>query len=94
VGEAGDVGASIVLLRLRGGALCQIDSVRRTSYGYDERIEVCGSAGLVESRRQRFRGVARYHGDKIIDVRRAVTVRPSRCSARSTATKPAGAGAC
>ena len=62
-----DGGASIVLLRLRGGALCQIDSVRRTSYGYDERIEVCGSAGLVESRRQRFRGVARYCGDKIIE---------------------------
>jgi len=32
VGEAGDVDTSIVLLRLRGGALCQIDSVRRTSY--------------------------------------------------------------
>ena len=67
VGEAGDVDTSIVLLRLRGGALCQIDSVRRTSYGYDERIEVCGSAGLIESRRQRFRGVARYCGDKIIE---------------------------
>lgn len=67
VAEAGDVDTSIALLRLRGGALCQIDSVRRTSYGYDERIEVFGSQGMVESRRQRFRGVSRYHGDKIVE---------------------------
>lgn len=67
VGAAGDVDTSITLLRLRGGALCQIDSARRTSYGYDERIEVFGSRGLVESRRQRFRGVSRYHGDRIIE---------------------------
>src|SRR5207253_9978255 len=46
---------------------CEIDSVRRTSYGYDERIEVFGSQGLVESRRQRFRGVSRYSGAKIIE---------------------------
>jgi hypothetical protein len=28
--------------------------------GYDEHIEVFGSKGMVESRRQRFRGVSRY----------------------------------
>ena len=67
VGEAGDVDTSIALLRLRGGALCQIDSARRTAYGYDERIEVFGSKGMVESRRQRFRGVSRYRGDRIIE---------------------------
>lgn len=66
VGEAGDVDTSIAVLRLRGGALCQIDSVRRTGYGYDERIEVFGSQGMIESRRQRFRGVSRYHGDRIV----------------------------
>jgi myo-inositol 2-dehydrogenase/D-chiro-inositol 1-dehydrogenase len=67
VAEAGDVDTSIALLRMRSGALCQIDSVRRTGYGYDERIEVCGSKGLIESRRQRFRGVSRYSGDKVIE---------------------------
>jgi len=67
VGEAGDVDTSIALLRMRGGALCQIDSARRTTYGYDERIEVFGSTGLVESRRQRFRGVSRYNGDRIVE---------------------------
>ena len=67
VGEAGDVDTSVALLRMGNGALCQIDSVRRTGYGYDERIEVFGSRGMVESRRQRFRGVSRYHGDKIVE---------------------------
>jgi myo-inositol 2-dehydrogenase/D-chiro-inositol 1-dehydrogenase len=67
VGEAGDVDTSIAVLRLRGGGLCQIDSARRTGYGYDERIEVVGPTGMIESRRQRFRGVSRYHGDRIVE---------------------------
>ncbi|HEY8286479.1 MAG TPA: Gfo/Idh/MocA family oxidoreductase [Chloroflexota bacterium] len=67
VGEAGDVDTSIAVLRMRGGALCQIDSVRRTAYGYDERIEVFGSKGMVESCRQRVRGVSRYSGNTIVD---------------------------
>jgi myo-inositol 2-dehydrogenase/D-chiro-inositol 1-dehydrogenase len=41
--------------------------VRRSGYGYDERIEVCGSRGMIESRRQRYRGVSRYIGDKIVE---------------------------
>jgi myo-inositol 2-dehydrogenase / D-chiro-inositol 1-dehydrogenase len=67
VGEAGDVDTSIALLRMRGGALVQIDSARRTGYGYDERIEVFGAKGMVESRRQRHRGVSRYVGETIIE---------------------------
>ena len=67
VAEYGDVDTSVALLRMRNGALCQIDSVRRTGYGYDERIEVFGAQGLVESRRQRFREVSRYRGDKIVE---------------------------
>jgi len=46
-----DVDTSIVTLRLPGGGLVQIDSVRRTGYGYDERIEAMGALGLVESGR-------------------------------------------
>lgn len=67
VAEAGDVDTSVAVLRMRGGALCQIDSARRTGYGYDERLEVFGSAGMIESRRQRFRGVSRYCGNKIVE---------------------------
>jgi myo-inositol 2-dehydrogenase / D-chiro-inositol 1-dehydrogenase len=67
VAEVGDVDTSIVAIRMASGALCQIDSARRTGYGYDERIEVFGSKGMVESRRQRARGVSRYVGDRVVD---------------------------
>jgi myo-inositol 2-dehydrogenase / D-chiro-inositol 1-dehydrogenase len=67
VAEVGDVDTSIVTIRMTSGALCQIDCSRRTAYGYDERIEVFGSKGMIESRRQRARGVSRYLGDRIIE---------------------------
>jgi myo-inositol 2-dehydrogenase / D-chiro-inositol 1-dehydrogenase len=67
IGEAGDVDTSIVSLRMVSGALCQIDSSRRTAYGYDERIEIFGSEGMVESRRQNFRGMAVYKGKTVIE---------------------------
>jgi len=67
IGEAGDVDTSLVSLRMRSGALCQIDCSRRTAYGYDERVEVFGSAGAAESRRQRYRSMSLYQGDKVIE---------------------------
>jgi len=67
VAEVGDVDTSLVTIRLSRGTLCQIDSSRRTAYGYDERIEVFGSKGMIESRRQRVRGVSRYFGDRVIE---------------------------
>jgi myo-inositol 2-dehydrogenase/D-chiro-inositol 1-dehydrogenase len=45
--------------------LCQINFSRRTAYGYDDRIEVFGSDGMVESQRQRRGEVALYKGDRI-----------------------------
>ena len=65
IGEAGDVDTSIVSIRMDSGAFCQIDSSRRAAYGYDERVEVFGSEGLVESQRQSFRGVSLYKGQQI-----------------------------
>ena len=65
--DYGDVDLSVVTLRLPTGALVQIDSARRIGYGYDERIEVLGSTGLVEARRQRAGGVSRFHAGTIVD---------------------------
>ncbi|GAA2871592.1 Gfo/Idh/MocA family protein [Paenarthrobacter ilicis] len=62
-----DVDTSAVTLRLPGGALVQIDSVRRTGYGYDERIEIMGSEGMVEARRHRNGAVSRYRGGSVVD---------------------------
>jgi myo-inositol 2-dehydrogenase/D-chiro-inositol 1-dehydrogenase len=66
IGEAGDIDTSVVSLRMASGALGQIDCSRRAAYGYDERIEVFGSDGLAESRRQNFRGMSLYKGQKMI----------------------------
>lgn len=63
----GDVDTSLCVLRLPGGALVQIDSTRRTGYGYDERIEVFGSDGMVEARRQPTGSVARYSAGSIVE---------------------------
>jgi myo-inositol 2-dehydrogenase/D-chiro-inositol 1-dehydrogenase len=66
IGDVGDVDTSVVSLRMASGALGQIDCSRRAAYGYDERIEVFGSEGLAESRRQNFRGMSLYKGRKVV----------------------------
>jgi len=47
IGRAGDVDTCIVTMRLTNGALATIDNSRRAVYGYDQRVEVFGSAGMV-----------------------------------------------
>lgn len=47
IGRAGDVDTCIVTLRLENGALATIDNSRQAVYGYDQRVEVFGSAGMV-----------------------------------------------
>ncbi len=66
IGEAGDVDTSMLILKMPSGALCHIDNSRRTAYGYDERIEVFGSEGMVQSNRKPTREVALYTGTKVI----------------------------
>jgi myo-inositol 2-dehydrogenase/D-chiro-inositol 1-dehydrogenase len=65
--DYGDVDTSVATLRLPNGALAQIDSTRRIGYGYDERIEVLGSSGMIEARRQRTGSVSRYQAGQVID---------------------------
>jgi myo-inositol 2-dehydrogenase/D-chiro-inositol 1-dehydrogenase len=45
------------MLRMRGGALAQLDNTRRTGHGYDERISLLGPEGVLESGSQTTRGV-------------------------------------
>ena len=66
IGEAGDVDTSMLILRFPGGALCHINCSRRTSYGYDERVELFGSQGMVVSRRKPRRDVSFYKGESVI----------------------------
>jgi myo-inositol 2-dehydrogenase/D-chiro-inositol 1-dehydrogenase len=49
IGEAGDVDTAVVQMRTPSGKLCQISNSRRASYGYDQRIEVHGSKGMLRA---------------------------------------------
>src|SRR5579875_307796 len=66
IAEAGDIDTSMLILRMPDGALCHIDNSRRSAYGYDERIEVFGSEGMVQSRRKPTREVSLYTDTKVI----------------------------
>lgn len=45
IGAAGDVDSAMVLLKTASGRMAHINNSRRASYGYDQRVEVHGSAG-------------------------------------------------
>ncbi len=49
IGEAGDVDTAAVLMKTASGKIAQISNSRRASYGYDQRIEVHGSAGMLRA---------------------------------------------
>ena len=49
IGKAGDVDTAMVMLRTASGKLCQISNSRRATYGYDQRIEVHGSEGMIRA---------------------------------------------
>ncbi len=47
IGEAGDVDTAIVMLHFNNGVIGTIENSRCAAYGYDQRVEVLGSAGAV-----------------------------------------------
>ena len=49
IGAAGDVDTAAVTLTTASGKICQITNSRRATYGYDQRIEVHGSKGMLRA---------------------------------------------
>jgi len=49
IGAAGDIDTATVMLKTVTGKLCQISNSRRATYGYDQRIEVHGSTGMIRA---------------------------------------------
>lgn len=49
---AGDIDTAIAVLKTASGRMCQITNSRRCDYGYDQRIEVFGSKGMVRADNQ------------------------------------------
>lgn len=48
IGANGDIDSAMVTLKTASGKLCQINNSRRATYGYDQRIEVHGSKGMLQ----------------------------------------------
>jgi myo-inositol 2-dehydrogenase/D-chiro-inositol 1-dehydrogenase len=47
IGKAGDVDTAIITLTFANGAIGVIDNSRKAVYGYDQRVEIFGSLGMV-----------------------------------------------
>ena len=63
IGQAGDVDTSVVVLQTASGKICQISNSRRATYGYDQRIEVHGSKGLLKGENQIEHSIVLASGD-------------------------------
>jgi myo-inositol 2-dehydrogenase/D-chiro-inositol 1-dehydrogenase len=53
IGKRGDYDSVNVILRTKSGKQCVITNTRRATYGYDQRIEVLGSNGVVAAENHR-----------------------------------------
>jgi len=49
IGEAGDVDTAVTMLRFANGVIGTIDNSRQAVYGYDQRVEVFGSKGAINT---------------------------------------------
>ncbi len=47
IGKAGDIDTAVITLRFANGTIGTIDNSRRAVYGYDQRVEVFGSEGMI-----------------------------------------------
>lgn len=47
IGEAGDIDTAVITLRYANGVMATISNSRQAVYGYDQRVEVFGSAGMI-----------------------------------------------
>jgi myo-inositol 2-dehydrogenase/D-chiro-inositol 1-dehydrogenase len=63
IGEVGDVDTAAVLLKTASGKIAQISNSRRATYGYDQRIEVHGSLGLLAAGNRRATTIERATAD-------------------------------
>lgn len=52
IGDVGDIDTAVITLRFENGVLGTIDNSREAVYGYDQRVEVFGSKGVVSAENQ------------------------------------------
>jgi myo-inositol 2-dehydrogenase/D-chiro-inositol 1-dehydrogenase len=61
--EAGDFDTAATSLRSKSGKLCLINNSRRAVYGFDQRVEVFGSQGMLQTSNQVESGLLRWSND-------------------------------
>lgn len=49
IGKAGDLDTALIVMRFRNGVIGTIDNSRKAVYGYDQRVEILGSKGKIET---------------------------------------------
>ncbi|MDZ4159316.1 MAG: inositol 2-dehydrogenase [Anaerolineaceae bacterium] len=49
IGAAGDLDTALIVLKFENGAIGTIDNCRKAVYGYDQRVELFGSLGAIET---------------------------------------------
>ena len=55
-----DFDTAMITMKSKSGVLCHINNSRRACYGYDQRIEIFGSNGMLISDNQRITSVKKY----------------------------------
>lgn len=58
--ELQDADSVMVIMRTKSGRLCHINNSRKATYGYDQRVELFGSKGMVISGNRRPHELTRY----------------------------------
>ena len=61
--DAGDFDTAATTLRSKTGKLCLINNSRRAVYGFDQRVEVFGSKGMLQTTNQMESGLLRWSND-------------------------------
>jgi myo-inositol 2-dehydrogenase / D-chiro-inositol 1-dehydrogenase len=62
--EVGDIDSAMIVMKTASGKLCHINNSRQAVYGYDQRVELFGSAGMLVSDNQRPFDLKRFDADQ------------------------------
>ena len=65
IGDAGDVDTAVITLKFANGAIGTIDNSRQAAYGYDQRVEVFGSEGMVQVENERLTTAVYSHAQGV-----------------------------
>ena len=58
--ELKDFDSAMIIMRTADGKMCHINNARATAYGYDQRVELFGSAGMLISQNRKPHELQRY----------------------------------